>query len=50
MNQQEPVKCQCCGSLDMRWVTSLLAVWDGAVLRCAACRQLRMVATVARRS
>ena len=46
MNACERIKCRFCGSSNMRWVTSVLAVWDGAVLRCGECRQLRLVPRV----
>lgn len=47
MDNCERVSCRNCGSREMRWVTSLLAVWDGAVLRCGACRQVTLVPIVA---
>jgi hypothetical protein len=50
MNTAERVTCCYCGSADLRWVTSLLAVWDGTVLRCSCCDRLKIVPNVARAS
>ena len=48
MNACTDTNCRYCGSADLRWVTSVLAIWDGLVLRCGACRQLSLIPTVTR--
>ena len=46
MNTRERINCRICGSFNLRWVTSVLVVWNGAVLRCDDCHQLRLVPRV----
>jgi hypothetical protein len=45
MNAGNHLSCRRCGSLETRWVSSLLAVWDGIVVRCSACRDVQLVPT-----
>ncbi len=46
MNTCAQANCRHCGSSDLRWVAALLAIWDGALLRCGACHQLSLVPTI----
>jgi hypothetical protein len=43
MNACTRTTCRYCGSSEFSWVSLVLAIWDGAVLRCHDCHRLSLV-------